>query len=52
MEGIITFIDFCKAFDSIDRKRMFKILLSYNIPAKIVDAIKIMYKNNMATVLT
>ena len=31
MKGIITFIDFRKAFDSIDRKRMFKILLPYGI---------------------
>ena len=31
MKGIITFIDFQKAFDSIDRKRMFKILLPYGI---------------------
>ena len=52
MEGVITFIDFRKAFDSIDRNRMFKILLAYGIPPKIVEAIKIMYENNSATVLT
>eukprot|EP00111_Clytia_hemisphaerica_P004088 TCONS_00011696-protein len=52
MEGVVTFIDFRKAFDSIDQKRMFKILHAYGIPPKIVDAIRIMYENNSATVLT
>ena len=34
----ITFIDFKKAFDSIDRNMMFAILRHYGIPAKIVGA--------------
>jgi hypothetical protein len=37
---IATFIDFTKAFDSINREIMWKILLSYGIPDKIVYAIK------------
>ena len=48
MEAIITFVDFKKAFDSIDRKKIFKILLAYGILLKIIDAIKIMYINNQA----
>ena len=52
MKGIITFVDFRKAFGSIDRKCMFKILLTYGIPPKLVDAIKIVYENNLATVWT
>ena len=51
-EAVLTFIDFRKAFDSIDRKTMFKILLAYGIPEKIVNAIEIMYTNNRATVMT
>ena len=31
---------------------MFKILITYGIPPKLVDVIKIMYENNSATVLT
>ena len=35
-----TLIDFKKAFDSIDRKVMFKILRHYGIPEETVQAIK------------
>ena len=31
MNAIITYVDFRKAFDSIDRGRMFKILIAYGI---------------------
>ena len=48
----ITFIDFKKAFDSIDRKKMLKILSSYGIPPEIVAAIKVMYENTSALVIT
>ena len=51
-EAVIVFIDFKKAFDSIDRNVMFKILEAYGIPQEIVDAIKIMYTNTSATVIT
>ena len=36
---IFTFIDFKKAFDSIHRGNMAKVLRSYAIPDKLVDAI-------------
>ena len=36
----ITFVDFKKAFDSIDREMMFAILRHYGIPEKIVFAIR------------
>jgi len=52
IEAVITFIDFRKAFDSVNRKKMFKILSAYGISQKLVDAIEIMYTNNRATVLT
>ena len=48
----IIFIDFSKAFDSIHRERMFKILEAYGIPSSIVNAIKLIYENSSAQVLT
>ena len=52
MEAILTFIDFRKAFDSIDRGRMFQILIAYGIPPDIVAAISVMYENTSASVIT
>ena len=51
-EAIIIFIDFRKAFDSITREKMFQILAAYGIPEEIVDAIKIMYQDTSAKVIT
>ena len=51
-EAVITFIDFRKAFDSINRERMFEILRAYGIPSSVVDAIHIMYKDTFALVIT
>lgn len=48
----MVFIDFSKAFDSIHRERMFRILEAYGIPSSIVDAIKLIYENSSAQVLT
>jgi hypothetical protein len=39
LELIITFVDFKKAFDSINREVMFAILRFYGIPAAVVNAI-------------
>jgi hypothetical protein len=47
---VTTFIDFKKAFDSIDRNIMFKILRYYGIPVRIVNAIKVLYDNSESTV--
>ena len=46
----ITFIDFKKAFDSIDRDMMFAILLHYGIPPIIVKAIRVLYDNSSSRV--
>ena len=46
MEAILTFIDFRKAFDSID------CLKAYGIPPDIVAAIRVMYENTSALVIT
>ena len=51
-EAVITFIDFKKAFDSIDRSKMLKILVAYGIPSEIVNAIRVMYENTSALVIT
>ena len=52
LSAIITFVDFKKAFDSINREIMFKILAAYGIPQLIVDAIAIIYDNVKAKVLS
>ena len=43
---IATFVGFSKAFDSIDRNYLFKILRHKRIPLKITDAITAMYTNS------
>ena len=45
-----TFIDFKKAFDSIDRDMMFAILRHYGIPQQIVDAIRTLYDGSSSQV--
>ena len=52
MEAVITFIDFRKAFDSINRKRMLDILEAYGIPPDVVGAIRVMYEDTSAIVIT
>ena len=51
-EAVVAFIDFRKAFDSIDRGKMFQILNAYGIPLEVVDAIKVMYEDTSALVIT
>ena len=46
------FVDFSKAFDSINRRQMFLILKAYGFPKEIVEAIAIIYHNNTAAVIT
>ena len=52
MNAIITYVDFRKAFDSIDRGRMLKILIAYGIPKPLENMISITYENTEAKVLT
>ena len=49
---ISIFVDFKKAFDSIDRTRMFAILTAYGIPPKVVAALKSLYHETQAFVRT
>ena len=48
----LIFVDFSKAFDSVNREKMFDILRLYGIPTKIIDAIKVLYSNTRSSVLT
>ena len=52
MEAVITFIDFRKAFDSINCDRMLEILAAYGIPTNVLNAIHVMYKDISAAVIT
>ncbi|XP_072033018.1 uncharacterized protein [Amphiura filiformis] len=52
LPAIITFIDFKKAFDTIHRGKMLKILRAYGIPELIVEAIGNMYQNTKAKVIS
>lgn len=47
---IMTFIDFKKAFDSVDRNCMWDILRNYGIPIKMVNAIRHLYNNSRSCV--
>ena len=50
-ELIINFLDYEKAFDSIDRTSMWKILRHHGIPEKIVNLIKSMYEGTSCRVV-
>ena len=46
----LLFIDFSKAFDTINQKKMKEILLKYGIPEETVCAIMMLYKNTRSMV--
>ena len=48
----MVFIDFSKAFDSINHQVMFKILSAYDIPERIINAIMLIYTNIKAKVVS
>ena len=45
------FIDFQKAFDSVHRDSLWKILLHYGVPNKLVNVVKMLYRDSSAQVL-
>ena len=47
----VTFIDFKKAFDSINRKVMFAVLRHYGIPEVVVNAVSALYNNSKSAVM-
>ena len=50
LEATILFIDFSKAFDSIHRGKMKRILLDYSLPKETATAIMMLYKNTQVKV--
>ena len=46
----VTFVDFSKAFDSIDREAIWKILRHYGIPLKMVNGIKSLYSQSKSII--
>ena len=50
LQATLLFIDFTKAFDSIHRGKMEKILLAYGLPKETVAAITILYRNTKVKV--
>jgi hypothetical protein len=52
LSAIITFIDFKKAFDTIHRGKMLKILTAYGVPNQLVNAIAKTYENTRAKVIS
>ena len=51
-DKFITFIDFSKAFDTIHRGKMIKILKAYGVPPTLLLAIKSMYTNTHAKIVS
>ena len=52
LPAVITFVDFKKAFDSIHIGKLMDVLLAYGVPQIIVSAIKVLYTNTSAKVLS
>ena len=52
LPAVLTFIDFKKAFDSIHRVNMAKVLRSYGLPDKLVNAMNWSYANTRAKVFS
>ena len=51
-KALILYVDFKKAFDSIHRSTMMRILKAYNIPPKLLAVIEKMYENTRAKVIS
>ena len=47
----VLFVDYEKAFDSVHRETLWKILGHYGIPEKLITMIKVMYSNNQCAVV-
>ena len=50
LQATLLFVDFTKAFDSIDRGKMEQILQAYGLPKETVAAITILYRNTKVKV--
>ena len=52
LKALIVFIDSKKAFDSVHRVKMLKILKAYGILDRLISAIGLMYEGTQARVIT
>ena len=52
LDAVFIFVDFSKAFDSVDRNLMLEILALYGIPEQLIKAIQVLYTNTTATIYT
>ena len=50
LKAVLVFVDFSKAFDSINRGKLSEIMLAYGIPQETVSAIMMLYKNSRSMV--
>ena len=50
--AIVSFIDFQKAFDSVHRPILWKILGTYGIPEKYINILKALYQNSSCCIKT
>ena len=48
----LIFVDFSKACDSVNREKMFEILVLYGIPTETIEAIKVLYTNTRSSIIT
>ena len=51
-KAIILYVDFRKAFDSIHRGKMLKILKAYDVPPNLLNAISLLYEDTKAKIIT
>ena len=51
-KALVLYVDFKKAFDSIHRPSMMKILKAYDVPPKLLAVIEKMYEDTRAKVIT
>ena len=51
-KAVIVYVDFKKAFDSVDRQKMMQILKAYDVPPNLLSAIELMYQDTRAKVVT
>ena len=52
LSAVITFIDFRKAFDSVHRGKMLKIMRAYGISEQLIAAIGKLYDNQSKSAIT
>ena len=52
LEAVLLFVDFKKAFDSLHRGILMKIIAAYGVPERMVSLVEALYEDTVASVLT